>query len=130
MTPLDAAQADLDAIEAIVRAAGTSFYRGMRVLPPDRRHAMYAIYAFCRIVDDIVDADGAFADKLPRLAAWRERVAGLYRGAPVRASPGGLPGDHRRHADGCGGCDRCARPCHARSLLRPGRRRGGTALGA
>jgi squalene synthase HpnD len=79
MTPLNAAQSDLDAVEAIVRAAGTSFYRGMRVLPPDRRHAMYAIYAFCRIVDDIVDEDGAFAAKLPRLAAWRERVAGLYR---------------------------------------------------
>jgi presqualene diphosphate synthase len=80
MTPLNATQADLDAVEAIVRAAGTSFYRGMRVLPPDRRHAMYAIYAFCRIVDDIVDEDGAFADKLPRLAAWRERVARLYSG--------------------------------------------------
>jgi squalene synthase HpnD len=80
MTPLNATQSDLDAVEAIVRAAGTSFYRGMRVLPPDRRHAMYAIYAFCRIVDDIVDEDGAFADKLPRLAAWRDRVAGLYRG--------------------------------------------------
>jgi len=63
-----------------VRAAGTSFYRGMRVLPPDRRHAMYAIYAFCRMVDDIADADGDFADKVPELAAWRDRVAGLYRG--------------------------------------------------
>ena len=80
MTPLNADQADLDAVEAIVRAAGTSFYRGMRVLPPDRRHAMYAIYAFCRIVDDIADDDDcAFSDKLPRLAAWRERIAGLYR---------------------------------------------------
>ena len=80
VTPLNAAQADLDAVEAIVRAAGTSFYRGMRVLPPDRRHAMYAIYAFCRMVDDIADEDGAFAAKLPELVAWRERVAGLYRG--------------------------------------------------
>jgi squalene synthase HpnD len=80
MTPLNAAQADLDAIEAIVRAAGTSFYRGMRVLPPDRRHAMYAIYAFCRMVDDIADEDDAFDAKQPRLAAWRERVAALYRG--------------------------------------------------
>jgi phytoene synthase len=80
MTPLDAAQPDLEAVEKIVRAAGTSFYRGMRVLPPDRRHAMYAVYAFCRIVDDIVDDDGAFADKLPRLAAWRDRVARLYLG--------------------------------------------------
>jgi presqualene diphosphate synthase len=80
VTPLDAAQADLDAVETLVRAAGPSFYRGMRVLPPDRRHAMYAIYAFCRIVDDIADEDGAFADKLPKLAAWRERIAALYLG--------------------------------------------------
>lgn len=80
MTALCAAQADLDAVEALVRAAGTSFYRGMRVLPPDRRHAMYAIYAFCRIVDDIADEPGAFAEKLPRLRAWRERIAALYRG--------------------------------------------------
>jgi presqualene diphosphate synthase len=80
MTSLDAAQSDLDAIETIVRAAGTSFYRGMRVLPPDRRHAMYAIYAFCRMVDDIADDDDPFDAKRPRLAAWRDRVAALYRG--------------------------------------------------
>jgi squalene synthase HpnD len=80
MTPLGADAADLEAVEALVRAAGTSFYRGMRILPPDRRHAMYGIYAFCRIVDDIADAPGAFAPKLPALNAWRERVRGLWRG--------------------------------------------------
>jgi squalene synthase HpnD len=79
-TPLGASQADLDEVEALVRNAGTSFYRGMRVLPPDRRHAMYAIYAFCRIVDDIADEDGALPEKLVRLAEWRGRVAALYRG--------------------------------------------------
>jgi phytoene synthase len=78
--PLGASKADLDEIETLVRKAGTSFYRGMRVLPPDRRHAMYAIYAFCRIVDDIADEEGALPDKLRGLAAWRDRVAGLYRG--------------------------------------------------
>lgn len=78
-TPLGLAQSDLDAVEAIVRRAGTSFYRGMRVLPPDRRHAMYAIYAFCRIVDDIADEEGALSEKLRGLAAWRDRIAGLYR---------------------------------------------------
>ena len=56
--PLGASREDLDAVETIVRSAGTSFYHGMRMLPPDRRHAMYAIYAFCRIVDDIADEDG------------------------------------------------------------------------
>lgn len=77
---LDAAAADLAEVEALVRAAGTSFYRGMRVLPPDRRHAMYAIYAFCRIVDDIADGPDAFVDKRPALEGWRRRVAALYRG--------------------------------------------------
>jgi squalene synthase HpnD len=79
-TPLGAAQADLDAVEAIVRAAGTSFYHGMRVLPPDRRHAMYAIYAFCRIVDDIADEDGSLEQKRHGLAVWRDNIAGLYHG--------------------------------------------------
>ncbi len=83
--PLGVAQADLDAVEAIVRAAGTSFYHGMRVLPPDRRHAMYAIYAFCRIVDDIADEAGALPDKLRALADWRERIAGLYQGRSADA---------------------------------------------
>jgi phytoene synthase len=76
---LDAPQQDLDAVGAIVRAAGTSFYRGMRVLPPDRRQAMYAIYAFCRIVDDIADDDESPC-RATRLQEWRERIAGLYGG--------------------------------------------------
>ncbi|HEY6432544.1 MAG TPA: presqualene diphosphate synthase HpnD [Acetobacteraceae bacterium] len=75
-----AARADLDAVETIVRGAGTSFYRGMRVLPPERRQAMYAIYAFCRMVDDIADDEGELTAKLSRLTAWRDRIAGLYRG--------------------------------------------------
>ncbi len=79
-TPLGADPGDLRAVETVVRAAGTSFYRGMRVLPPDRRVAMYAIYAFCRIVDDVADEPGPLEEKLPRLARWRERVAGLARG--------------------------------------------------
>ena len=77
---LGADPADLVEVEAIVRAAGTSFYRGMAVLPADRRHAMYAIYAFCRIVDDIADDDTPFATKKPRLDAWRARIAALYSG--------------------------------------------------
>jgi squalene synthase HpnD len=79
-TPLGAQPADLAEVERVVLAAGTSFYRGMRVLPPDRRSAMYAIYAFCRVVDDIADEPGEFAAKVPELDAWRARVAGLYRG--------------------------------------------------
>jgi phytoene synthase len=77
---LGAAAPDIDAVTRLVRAAGTSFYRGMRVLPPDRRLTMYAVYSFCRIVDDIADEPGAVADKRAALDGWRERVAALYRG--------------------------------------------------
>jgi phytoene synthase len=78
--PPVADQADLDAVTAIVRSAGTSFYRGMRVLPPDRRAAMYAIYAFCRIVDDIADESGTPEEKRRALGVWRDNIAGLYAG--------------------------------------------------
>ncbi|MCY4066954.1 MAG: squalene/phytoene synthase family protein, partial [Rhodospirillaceae bacterium] len=40
----------------IVQASGTSFLAAMKILPEDRRNAMFAIYAFCREVDDIADA--------------------------------------------------------------------------
>ena len=77
---MGAAAADLADVEAVVRRAGTSFYRGMKILPPDRRAAMYAVYAFCRIVDDIADEEGTFAEKVRLLDGWRGRVAALYRG--------------------------------------------------
>ena len=41
------------------RPPGTSFYWSMRLLPRAKRDAMYAIYAFCREVDDIADGDAA-----------------------------------------------------------------------
>jgi len=80
MTALGADAADLAAVEAIVLRAGTSFHRGMKVLVADRRAAMYAIYAFCRIVDDVADEPGPLPDKLAGLAAWRQRIAALYAG--------------------------------------------------
>lgn len=67
---------------AIVRRSGTSFYWGMRVLPPAKRAAMYAIYAFCREVDDIADEPGTPSSKAARLADWRAEIALLYQGRP------------------------------------------------
>lgn len=71
---------DQVAVEAIVRAAGTSFYRGMRILPAPRRAAMYAIYAFCRIVDDIADEPAELEEKHAQLALWRAHVAAIAQG--------------------------------------------------
>jgi phytoene synthase len=76
---------DIAAVTAIVKAAGTSFYYGMKMLEPARRDAMYAVYAFCRVVDDIADEPGAFDDKIAALNAWRGHIAALYEGAPFDA---------------------------------------------
>ena len=68
-------------VTALVKASGTSFYHGMKILPPPRREAMYAIYAFCRVVDDIADDDTVpFAEKRAALDSWRTRIAALYNG--------------------------------------------------
>ncbi len=78
--PLVVDQTDVLAVERIVQQAGTSFYRGMRILPADRRSALYAIYAFCRLVDDIADEPADMAVKRSRLDDWRDAVAALYAG--------------------------------------------------
>lgn len=72
--------ADLSYVEEIVTRSGTSFGKGMRVLEPARRDAMFAVYAFCRQVDDIADGDTQDADPLAALQAWRRRIAAIYRG--------------------------------------------------
>ena len=67
-----------------VAAAGTSFYWAMRLLPPPRRDAMYAIYAFCREVDDIADSDGPDAAKRDQLETWRREIDAIFAGASAR----------------------------------------------
>ncbi|HEX4184332.1 MAG TPA: presqualene diphosphate synthase HpnD [Stellaceae bacterium] len=65
-----------------VEAAGTSFYWAMRLLPEQRRNAMYAVYAFCREVDDIADGERPVEYKIAALGAWREEIDALYAGHP------------------------------------------------
>jgi squalene synthase HpnD len=69
-------------IRARVASASTSFYWAMRLLPEARREAMFAIYAFCREVDDIADSSDAPAAKRARLALWRREIDAVYAGHP------------------------------------------------
>ncbi|MBK8175159.1 MAG: presqualene diphosphate synthase HpnD [Rhodospirillales bacterium] len=69
-------------VEQVVRASGTSFYWAMRFLPPEKRAAMLAVYAFCREVDDVADEPGDVDAKRRALAEWREEIEALFRGAP------------------------------------------------
>ncbi len=79
----EAAEDPRAAIRARVAAAGTSFYWAMRLLPEARREGMFAIYAFCREVDDIADSDDPPALKRAGLAAWRGEIDAIYAGAPT-----------------------------------------------
>jgi 15-cis-phytoene synthase len=58
----------------IARESGSSFYSGMRLLPPDRRGAMFAVYALARRIDDLADGDLEPAAKLAELELTREAL--------------------------------------------------------
>ncbi len=64
----------------VVSASSTSFLAGIRALPKPRREAMFAVYAFCREVDDIADEPAPMEEKLAGLQGWREEIERLYDG--------------------------------------------------
>lgn len=63
--------------------SGSSFYYSFLFLPPDKRQAITALYAFCREVDDVVDEchDPQLAQTT--LGWWRDEVDRIYDGAPT-----------------------------------------------
>jgi 15-cis-phytoene synthase len=63
----------------IVRRSGSNFALAFRSLNKPQVRGMHAIYAFCRVVDDIVDGDLALDDKKYHLAYWREQIGALDR---------------------------------------------------
>jgi phytoene synthase len=67
--------------EVVIAEHGKTFNLATRLLPSPKRRAIRALYAFCRVADDIVDrSDEAAETRLARLEAWRYRS--------VTASPG------------------------------------------
>jgi len=62
--------------------SGSSFYHSFRFLPPPRRRAITALYAFCREVDDVVDDSSDVGVARIKLAWWRGQVAAIFGGAP------------------------------------------------
>jgi phytoene/squalene synthetase len=66
---------DAAVVRARVARAKSSFARGMGVLKGERRRALFAVYGFCRAVDDIADATMPLAEKRRFLAEWRGKLA-------------------------------------------------------
>src|SRR5258706_525334 len=61
-------------------SSGSSFYYSFLFLPPERRRAITALYAFCREVDDVVDEGMDPQVAAAKLAWWRAEVANLFAG--------------------------------------------------
>lgn len=68
----------------LTRRQAKNFYYAFLFLPADKRAAVYAVYAFCRHSDDIVDGPGALPDKRDQLRAWRDELENCYNGRPTR----------------------------------------------
>ena len=73
-----------DAAEFRARITGSSFYTAMRLMPKAEREAMFAVYMYCRLVDDIAD-DGTRPRpvRAAELAQWRRDLDDLYAGRPA-----------------------------------------------
>ena len=69
-------------VEYRAAKSGSSFYYAFRFLPPPRRAAITAFYAFCREVDDVVDEVHDSSVAATKLAWWRKEVASAFGGAP------------------------------------------------
>ena len=81
-----------DFCREIAKSRARNFYYSFIVLPPERRRAMCAVYAFMRHCDDIVDeeaGEGGEAEKKTRLKAWRETLDDAYDGGARDGPPAG-----------------------------------------
>ncbi|MEI7613852.1 MAG: presqualene diphosphate synthase HpnD [Betaproteobacteria bacterium] len=63
-------------------SSGSSFYYSFMFLPPNRRRAITALYAYCREVDDVVDECHDPQIAATKLAWWRLELGRLYSGQP------------------------------------------------
>lgn len=81
---------------AITHKHGGNFSVGFRFLPPEKRRAVYAAYAYCRVADDIVD-EGT-GDVLAELEGWQRELDACYDGRPTHPITIALA-DALRHFD-------------------------------
>jgi phytoene synthase len=83
---------------AITAGAGSSFPVAFRLLPPARRRAMDALYAYMRVTDDLADESGGVEEKRRKLTAWRAGLSAALAGASTHPIHPALVDTVRRYA--------------------------------
>jgi phytoene synthase len=70
-------------VSRLTRKSRSNFFYAFLCLPRPQREALYAVYAFCRIVDDAVDVGQDQAAKRKELERWRAEIARVFDGSPA-----------------------------------------------
>jgi len=73
----------LGAPRKLARATASNFYYSFLLLPRAQRRAINDVYAFCRVLDDVVDEDQAGRNPYAELKYWRDEIEACYRGSPT-----------------------------------------------
>jgi len=69
-------------VSKLTRKSRSNFFYAFLCLPRPQREAIYAVYAFCRIVDDAVDVGHDRAAQRKELERWRGEIAEVFEGRP------------------------------------------------
>ncbi|HSB11357.1 MAG TPA: presqualene diphosphate synthase HpnD, partial [Blastocatellia bacterium] len=67
----------------LARATASNFYYSFLLLPRKQRRAIKDVYAFCRLLDDVVDEDQTGRNPYAELKYWRDEIEACYRGCPT-----------------------------------------------
>jgi phytoene synthase len=70
-------------VSRLTRRSRSNFFYAFLCLPRRQREAIYAVYAFCRIVDDAVDLGRDHEEQRRTLGRWRDEIDRVYGGAPA-----------------------------------------------
>ena len=73
----------LGARRKLARATASNFYYSFLLLPRAERRAIKDVYAFCRLLDDVVDEDQTGRNPYAELEYWRGEVQAIYAGSPT-----------------------------------------------
>ena len=73
-------------VKKIVKKSGSSFFWGMNVLDSEKKRAMFSIYAFCRIVDDIADEIKNKRLKIEKLKSWKKKINNIFESKNLKSS--------------------------------------------
>lgn len=82
----------------IAKAHSKTFYFASLFLSPEKRRAIWAVYAFCRTADDIVDSSSPPTDRLEAIEGWRARLLRAYDRRPDHSLTVALADTAQRYA--------------------------------